>query len=87
MFSTLRCASRLYSRAGKQVMSTERNLTLSKEIGRIIRAAPAFCFDVDSTVITKEGIDELAAFKKIGTEVTEVTKQYVLISLQSVLIS
>lgn len=31
-----------------------------KEIIRILRTCQAVCFDVDSTVIPEEGIDELA---------------------------
>lgn len=56
-------------------MSKSSNTELSVEIGRRIRSSPAFCFDVDSTVITKEGIDELAAFKGVGREVAEWTNQ------------
>lgn len=33
------------------------------------KLADAVCFDVDSTVIQEEGIDELAKFCKKGTEV------------------
>lgn len=51
------------------------NQELSPEVGRLIRNARAFCFDVDSTVITKEGIDELAAFKGVGKEVADLTSQ------------
>jgi len=39
-----------------------------------LREAEAVCFDVDSTVITKEGIDELAAYLKCGDEVAALTK-------------
>jgi hypothetical protein len=35
--------------------------------------ADAVCFDVDSTVITTEGIDELAKFH--GTDVSEITNR------------
>jgi hypothetical protein len=38
------------------------------------RAADAVCFDVDSTVITTEGIDELALFH--GVDVSEITRRY-----------
>lgn len=37
----------------------------------ILRAASAVCFDVDSTVITEEGIDMLAAECGVGDEVAE----------------
>lgn len=40
-----------------------------------IRAAQAFAFDVDSTVITTEGIDELAAFAGRKQEVAALTSQ------------
>ena len=36
---------------------------------KTLRAADAVCFDVDSTVICKEGIDELAAFLGVGQQV------------------
>lgn len=35
------------------------------------RVAEAVCFDVDSTVIREEGIDELAKFCGVGDAVTE----------------
>lgn len=35
----------------------------------LLRKADAVCFDVDSTVITGEGIDELAAYCGVGEEV------------------
>eukprot|EP00965_Chrysotila_dentata_P008479 276231-Pleurochrysis_carterae.AAC.1 len=38
-----------------------------------LRAADAVCFDVDSTVINKEGIDELAAFLGVGEQVAALT--------------
>ncbi|KAK9737282.1 hypothetical protein QE152_g10833 [Popillia japonica] len=37
--------------------------------------ADAVCFDVDSTVIKEEGIDELAKFCNKGNEVAELTKK------------
>lgn len=40
-----------------------------------IRAAQCFAFDVDSTVITSEGIDELAAFAGKKVEVAALTSQ------------
>lgn len=36
-----------------------------------LRLAEAVCFDVDSTVIREEGIDELAKFCGVGDAVTE----------------
>lgn len=37
----------------------------------MFRLAEAVCFDVDSTVIREEGIDELAKFCGVGDAVTE----------------
>lgn len=42
---------------------------------RRLRAAKVFCFDVDSTVITSEGIDELAATCGVKEEVEKLTAQ------------
>ncbi|XP_062843945.1 phosphoserine phosphatase [Trichomycterus rosablanca] len=39
------------------------------------RCAEAVCFDVDSTVIREEGIDELAKFCGVGDAVTEMTRK------------
>jgi phosphoserine phosphatase len=43
-----------------------------------MRDAKVVCFDVDSTVIQEEGIDELAAFKGQGAAVAALTAKYVL---------
>lgn len=48
-----------------------------EEIIRILRTCQAVCFDVDSTVIPEEGIDELAAFKGVGEAVADLTRKYV----------
>jgi len=40
-----------------------------------LRGAQAVCFDVDSTVITSEGIDDLAAYLGCGEKVAELTAQ------------
>jgi phosphoserine phosphatase len=40
---------------------------------KTLRAADAVCFDVDSTVICKEGIDELAAYLGVGEQVAALT--------------
>lgn len=37
---------------------------------RVWKSSDAVCFDVDSTVITDEGIDELATFCGRGKEVS-----------------
>lgn len=76
-----RIVSRLSAQSGSKrnlisrVRLMSSNQELSQEVGRLIRNARAFCFDVDSTVITKEGIDELAAFKGVGKEVADLTSQ------------
>lgn len=41
------------------------------ELKEIFRSADAVCFDVDSTVIREEGIDELAKFCGVGDAVAE----------------
>ena len=41
------------------------------DVQRIWREADAVCFDVDSTVITEEGIDELAKFCGVGQQVKQ----------------
>lgn len=47
----------------------------SRKVIEGIIAADAFCFDVDSTVCTDEGIDELAAFCGAGEAVAEMTRK------------
>lgn len=42
---------------------------MTAEIHNVLRKADAVCFDVDSTVIQEEGIDELAKFCNKGAEV------------------
>lgn len=42
---------------------------MAEEVQKILRQSDAVCFDVDSTVIQEEGIDELAAFCNKGEEV------------------
>lgn len=41
----------------------------------MLRKADAVCFDVDSTICTDEGIDELANFYGVGDEVKQLTKK------------
>lgn len=45
------------------------------EAKEIIRTADIVCFDVDSTVIQEEGIDELAEFCGKGQEVAALTRE------------
>lgn len=60
-----RCLSRLLYFSFHSTMTT---LSQTKEL---FRRADAVCFDVDSTVIKEEGIDELAKFCGVGDAVTE----------------
>ncbi|KAJ8679552.1 hypothetical protein QAD02_015339 [Eretmocerus hayati] len=46
-----------------------------EEVKMVWRIADAVCFDVDSTVIQEEGIDELAKFCGKGDQVEKLTKQ------------
>ncbi|XP_019877426.1 phosphoserine phosphatase [Aethina tumida] len=46
---------------------------MAQKIQNVLKNADAVCFDVDSTVIREEGIDELAKFCKKGTEVANLT--------------
>jgi phosphoserine phosphatase len=41
----------------------------------VLKSTPCVCFDVDSTVITTEGIDELAAFAGKKEAVSELTRR------------
>ncbi|KAM8975674.1 phosphoserine phosphatase [Pelodytes ibericus] len=45
------------------------------ELKETFRSADAVCFDVDSTVIKEEGIDELAKFCGVGDAVAEMTRR------------
>ncbi|XP_026564307.1 phosphoserine phosphatase isoform X1 [Pseudonaja textilis] len=45
------------------------------EMKEIFLSADAVCFDVDSTVIKEEGIDELAKFCGVGDAVAEMTRR------------
>lgn len=47
----------------------------AQEAARIVKNANVVCFDVDSTVITEEGIDELAKFCGKGADVARLTKE------------
>ncbi|MEQ2189551.1 hypothetical protein GOODEAATRI_026372 [Goodea atripinnis] len=53
--------------------STHRTMTTIQETKELFRRADAVCFDVDSTVIKEEGIDELAIFCGVGDAVREMT--------------
>lgn len=66
------------SSTGSKSTSAGGNDSKSKrvlEAKRIIQTADIVCFDVDSTVIMEEGIDELAEFCGKGEEVSNLTKE------------
>lgn len=63
----------IFERTSKVSRSMSTTSPVRPEIANLLRSAQAFCFDVDSTVITKEGIDELAAYKGVGQEVADLT--------------
>uniref|UniRef100_A0AAZ1X5B9 Phosphoserine phosphatase n=1 Tax=Oreochromis aureus TaxID=47969 RepID=A0AAZ1X5B9_OREAU len=50
-------------------------MTTLSQTKELFRRAEAVCFDVDSTVIKEEGIDELAKFCGVGDAVTEMTRK------------
>ena len=62
----------MFAKPGARFMSTGTHVEHAK---RCLRSADAVCFDVDSTVITSEGIDDLAAFLGCGDKVAELTAQ------------
>lgn len=54
------------------------------ELKEIFRNADAVCFDVDSTVIKEEGIDELAKFCGVGDAVAEMYVQCLVIYFKGI---
>ncbi|XP_078404703.1 phosphoserine phosphatase isoform X3 [Cetorhinus maximus] len=52
----------------------QSNMSTRAETKAVLRSADAVCFDVDSTVIKEEGIDELAKFCGVGDDVAEMTR-------------
>ncbi|XP_052861374.1 phosphoserine phosphatase [Anopheles cruzii] len=59
-------------------MTNDRPVELSKrtaEAREALKKAHIVCFDVDSTIITEEGIDELAQFCGKGSEVAALTRE------------
>lgn len=50
--------------------STQEKVKKAKEAAQILNKSKVVCFDVDSTVIQEEGIDELAKFCGKGQEVS-----------------
>lgn len=58
------------------LQQANRYSTMNKdEVKKIWRHADAVCFDVDSTVVQEEGIDELAKFCGKGEQVSQLTKK------------
>lgn len=55
--------------------STQEKVKKAKEAAQILNKSKIVCFDVDSTVIQEEGIDELAKFCGKGQEVSRLTKE------------
>lgn len=70
MMSALYCTRRTFSSA--PVMMGKLS---PEDCWDILRASKVICFDVDSTVSSEEGIDELADFLGKGPAVTELTNQ------------
>lgn len=61
-------------------MTNDRSTTVdlakrTQEAREMLKKAQIVCFDVDSTIITEEGIDELAQFCGKGAEVAALTKE------------
>lgn len=54
-------------------MPSTSNREPSEDVIDLLRTATGVCFDVDSTVCTDEGIDELAAFLGVGDRVAALT--------------
>lgn len=62
----------------QRTMTNDRPIELSKrsvDAREALKKANIVCFDVDSTIITEEGIDELAQFCGKGSEVAALTKE------------
>jgi hypothetical protein len=67
--------SELFIQANRYMSTTIK--PSKDEIINILRTCQAVCVDGDRTVIPVAGIDELAAYKGVGNEVSELTRQYV----------
>ena len=53
-------------------MGSKRNMR--KDMKAVLRSADCVCFDVDSTLIIDEGIDELASYVGVGKQVAQLTR-------------
>ncbi|XP_070499744.1 phosphoserine phosphatase isoform X2 [Chironomus tepperi] len=60
---------------GSKVSADSNKTKRILDAKRIIQSSDVVCFDVDSTVIIEEGIDELADFCGKGEEVSNLTKE------------
>ena len=77
------CAGASQAQRGAARAGLRHRLSTTAAAGRVTEEqarhlfsrAQAVCFDVDSTVITEEGIDVLAEFKGAGAAVAELTKK------------
>ncbi|EQB77928.1 phosphoserine phosphatase-like protein [Camelus ferus] len=58
--------------AGRKILS---RMVSHSELRKLFCSADAVCFDVDSTVIREEGIDELAKFCGVEDAVSEMTRR------------
>ncbi|KAL7046350.1 hypothetical protein ACKWTF_002549 [Chironomus riparius] len=63
------------STTGSKVSADSNKTKRISDAKRIIQSSDIICFDVDSTVIVEEGIDELAEFCGKGEEVSNLTKE------------
>lgn len=61
----------LYTRVSCGLFSISSTMSTLSQAKEFFRRADAVCFDVDSTVIKEEGIDELAKFCGVQDAVTE----------------
>ncbi|XP_072262231.1 phosphoserine phosphatase [Pyxicephalus adspersus] len=55
-----------------QIRRVHYSMSTVSQLKELFRRADAVCFDVDSTVIKEEGIDELAKFCGVGDAVAEI---------------
>lgn len=63
------------SAAQEQRRKTLPRMVSHSELRKLFCSADAVCFDVDSTVIREEGIDELAKFCGVEAAVSEMTRR------------
>ncbi|XP_057320967.1 phosphoserine phosphatase [Microplitis mediator] len=69
------CYRQVYLLSSSLRLLDKKKMTTIEDIKMIWRNCDAVSFDVDSTVIREEGIDELAKFCGKGDQVTELTKK------------